>query len=173
MALSVGLKKAEENKIAAQLHQEQKEISEAQTEEARAQQKMKLEAEQQALKDFQERADQSPQTVSSQSKKEKALEEAERKNQVVLKESDIADAQRKADLAQRGAQKTPAEVAATAAGSAAALWNSGVHLGMQVLVSIVLLIATLFVILSKKYDARNKHWAYATVGLLVGFWLKQ
>jgi hypothetical protein len=44
---------------------------------------------------------------------------------------------------------------------------------MQVLVSIVLLAAALFVILSKKYDAKAKHWAYATVGLITGFWLKQ
>jgi hypothetical protein len=45
---------------------------------------------------------------------------------------------------------------------------------MQVLVSIVLLAAALLVILSKRrYDARAKHWAYATVGLITGFWLKR
>jgi molecular chaperone DnaK (HSP70) len=48
-----------------------------------------------------------------------------------------------------------------------------VHLAMQVLVSIVLLAATLFVVLSKKYDAKDKHWAYGTVGLVIGFWLNQ
>jgi hypothetical protein len=48
-----------------------------------------------------------------------------------------------------------------------------VHLGMQVLVSLVLLSATLFVVLSKKYDAKDKHWAYGTVGLVIGFWLNQ
>jgi hypothetical protein len=44
---------------------------------------------------------------------------------------------------------------------------------MQVVVSALLLLAALFVILSKKYDAVAKHWAYATVGLITGFWLKR
>jgi uncharacterized membrane protein len=48
----------------------------------------------------------------------------------------------------------------------------GPHVVMQILVSIVLLVATLFVILSKKYDAKDKHWAYTTIGLIIGFWLK-
>jgi hypothetical protein len=43
---------------------------------------------------------------------------------------------------------------------------------MQVIVTIALLPATLFVILSKQYAAKDKHWAYATVGLIIGFWLK-
>jgi len=43
---------------------------------------------------------------------------------------------------------------------------------MQVLVSLVLLAAGLYVILSKQYDAQDKHWAYGTVGTLVGFWLR-
>jgi hypothetical protein len=49
--------------------------------------------------------------------------------------------------------------------------DSGVRLAMQVVVSSVLLLATLFVVLSKKYDAKDKHWAYTTIGLIVGFWL--
>ena len=48
----------------------------------------------------------------------------------------------------------------------------GVYLAMQVLVTIVLLTATLFVVLSNKYDAKDKHWAYATIGLIIGFWFK-
>jgi uncharacterized membrane protein len=44
---------------------------------------------------------------------------------------------------------------------------------MKVLVSVVILIAALFVILSKNYDAKAKHWAYGMVGLIMGFWLKQ
>jgi C4-dicarboxylate-specific signal transduction histidine kinase len=51
-------------------------------------------------------------------------------------------------------------------------WTSDVPVVMQVVVSLVLLSATLFVVLSKKYDAKDKHWAYATVGVIVGFWLK-
>ena len=44
---------------------------------------------------------------------------------------------------------------------------------MQALVSIILLVASLFVILAKKtYTAQDRHWAYGTVGTLVGFWLK-
>ena len=42
----------------------------------------------------------------------------------------------------------------------------------QVVVSLALLAATLFVILSKRYAPKDKHWAYATVGLILGFWLR-
>jgi Tfp pilus assembly major pilin PilA len=51
-------------------------------------------------------------------------------------------------------------------------WTSDIPIVMQVVVSLVLLSATLFVVLSKKYDAKDKHWAYATVGLIIGFWLR-
>jgi hypothetical protein len=47
-----------------------------------------------------------------------------------------------------------------------------VRLGMQVVVSLVLLAATVFVIVSKRYVAKDKHWAYSTLGLVVGFWLR-
>ena len=43
---------------------------------------------------------------------------------------------------------------------------------MQILVSLALLAAALFVILSKRYDAKDKHWAYTTIGLIAGHWLK-
>jgi hypothetical protein len=43
---------------------------------------------------------------------------------------------------------------------------------MQALVTLVLLSASLLVILSAKYDPNSKHWAFATVGTIVGFWLK-
>jgi hypothetical protein len=32
--------------------------------------------------------------------------------------------------------------------------------------------AGLFVVLSKKYDANEQNWAFATMGTVVGFWLK-
>jgi hypothetical protein len=51
-------------------------------------------------------------------------------------------------------------------------WTSDIHIIMQVIVSIVLLSATLFIVLSKKYNPTDKHWAYATLGLIIGFWLK-
>jgi hypothetical protein len=38
--------------------------------------------------------------------------------------------------------------------------------------STVLLLAALVVILSKRYAPTDKHWAYATVGTIIGFWLK-
>jgi hypothetical protein len=44
---------------------------------------------------------------------------------------------------------------------------------MEVFVSLALLAAALFVILSKRYDARDKHWAYTTIGMIAGFWLRR
>ena len=44
---------------------------------------------------------------------------------------------------------------------------------MQITTSVVLLSAGLFVILSKKYTPQDKHWAYTTLGTILGFWLKQ
>lgn len=41
------------------------------------------------------------------------------------------------------------------------------------LISVVLLAAALWVILSQRYQATDKHWAYGTIGTLIGFWLKQ
>ncbi|MFZ0914464.1 MAG: hypothetical protein WAN09_14355 [Candidatus Korobacteraceae bacterium] len=46
-------------------------------------------------------------------------------------------------------------------------------INMKVLVSLALLISALFVILSKRYDAGDTHWAYTTIGMIVGFWLKR
>jgi hypothetical protein len=43
---------------------------------------------------------------------------------------------------------------------------------MQVVVTIILLLACLFMVLSKSYDPNSVHWAYATLGTLVGFWLR-
>jgi hypothetical protein len=36
----------------------------------------------------------------------------------------------------------------------------------------VLLVAALYVILTQKYATQDKHWAYGTIGTLLGFWLK-
>jgi hypothetical protein len=43
---------------------------------------------------------------------------------------------------------------------------------MQVVLSLVLAGASLFVILSHQYDPNDKHWAYGTVGTVLGFWLR-
>jgi hypothetical protein len=47
-----------------------------------------------------------------------------------------------------------------------------VPLFMQVLMSIALLGASLYVILSGKYQTPDQHWAYGTIGTVMGFWLK-
>ena len=38
--------------------------------------------------------------------------------------------------------------------------------------SVILLVASLYIILSKRYPASDRHWAYGIVGTLLGFWLK-
>jgi hypothetical protein len=43
---------------------------------------------------------------------------------------------------------------------------------MQIVVSLVLLAAALFIILSGGYDANSKQWAFVTVGTILGFWLR-
>jgi len=42
---------------------------------------------------------------------------------------------------------------------------------VQVVISILVLAASLTVILLKRYSPKDKHWAYATVGTILGFWL--
>jgi hypothetical protein len=44
---------------------------------------------------------------------------------------------------------------------------------MQIAVSLCLLGAALFAILSDRYDANTKHWAFATAGTILGFWLRR
>jgi hypothetical protein len=43
---------------------------------------------------------------------------------------------------------------------------------MQVVISLVLLAASLYVILSKNYGDSETHWSFATVGTILGYWLK-
>lgn len=49
--------------------------------------------------------------------------------------------------------------------------TSDLVLVMKISVSVVVLACASFVILSKRYGPKDKHWAYATVGTLVGYWL--
>ncbi len=42
----------------------------------------------------------------------------------------------------------------------------------QIVFTAFLLAASLFVILSRRYAPPDRHWAYATIGTLVGYWLK-
>ena len=49
---------------------------------------------------------------------------------------------------------------------------SKIDAAMQAALSAILLVAGLYVILSKDYGTTDKHWSYGTVGTLVGFWLR-
>jgi hypothetical protein len=40
----------------------------------------------------------------------------------------------------------------------------------QLALSVLLLLISLFVMRSTKYEPNDKRWAYATIGMLVGFW---
>jgi len=42
---------------------------------------------------------------------------------------------------------------------------------MRVLISLVVLAAALYVILSNKYEDDVKKWAFGVVGLIIGYWL--
>jgi hypothetical protein len=48
---------------------------------------------------------------------------------------------------------------------------SYVQMMMQVALSIIFTAASLFVILAARFGPKDKHWAYATVGTILGFWL--
>ena len=42
---------------------------------------------------------------------------------------------------------------------------------MRILVSLFLLAAVLWVILSRRYGPTDRHWSYGVIGTVVGFWL--
>jgi hypothetical protein len=44
--------------------------------------------------------------------------------------------------------------------------------GMQITISVIVLLASLYMILSSKYGPKDKHWAYGVVGTIIGFWFK-
>ena len=46
------------------------------------------------------------------------------------------------------------------------------RLVMQIVISLVILAAGLWVILSKTYEHDTVKWAYGAVGIVIGFWLK-
>lgn len=46
------------------------------------------------------------------------------------------------------------------------------RVAMEVLLTLTLAGASLFVILSQQYDPNLKHWAFSTLGTITGFWLK-
>ena len=45
-------------------------------------------------------------------------------------------------------------------------------LATQIAISLIVLFAALYIILSNRYDDSNTKWAFGMVGLVVGYWLK-
>jgi hypothetical protein len=43
---------------------------------------------------------------------------------------------------------------------------------MQIFISVIVLLCSLFVVLSKQYEPVEKHWAFGMIGTIVGFWLR-
>jgi ABC-type sulfate transport system permease subunit len=43
---------------------------------------------------------------------------------------------------------------------------------MKQAISLALLAASIYIILSSRFGPKDKHWAYGTVGTLLGYWLK-
>ena len=43
---------------------------------------------------------------------------------------------------------------------------------LQAVISLIVLVAAIFVILAKRYKPTEKHWAFGAVGTILGFWLK-
>jgi hypothetical protein len=50
--------------------------------------------------------------------------------------------------------------------------KDNVRVVMQVVVSLAFLGAAVFIILSARFDPKDKHWAYGAAGTILGFWLK-
>jgi hypothetical protein len=42
---------------------------------------------------------------------------------------------------------------------------------MQVALSLMVVAVSLFIIVATRFGPKDKHWAYATVGTILGFWL--
>jgi len=42
----------------------------------------------------------------------------------------------------------------------------------RVVITLIILVASLFVILTKRYSPADRHWAYGALGTVIGFWLK-
>lgn len=43
---------------------------------------------------------------------------------------------------------------------------------VRIVITGILLLAALYIILSKSYDGSSKNWAFGVVGTIVGYWLK-
>jgi hypothetical protein len=47
-----------------------------------------------------------------------------------------------------------------------------IRLTISVVISLIILLAALWVILSNRYPPKVEHWAYGIIGTIVGFWLR-
>jgi hypothetical protein len=45
-------------------------------------------------------------------------------------------------------------------------------MAVQIGVSVFLGVPAIYMVLSKRYTPREKNWAYSTLGLILGFWLR-
>jgi len=43
---------------------------------------------------------------------------------------------------------------------------------MQMVVSLAILATSLYIIISHSFNLQDKHWAYASAGTILGFWLR-
>lgn len=43
---------------------------------------------------------------------------------------------------------------------------------MQIIVSLAILATSIYIILSHSFENQDKHWAYASAGTILGFWLR-
>ena len=50
--------------------------------------------------------------------------------------------------------------------------NSKVNVWMVIVVSLALLAAALYIILTDTYPESHSKWAFGTVGLVAGYWLR-
>jgi hypothetical protein len=53
----------------------------------------------------------------------------------------------------------------------AAIAEGGGRAVMQIAISFIVLGASLYAVLSKKYDADVQKWAYGAIGTVMGYWL--
>jgi hypothetical protein len=70
-------------------------------------------------------------------------------------------------------RESPDESPGVLAGSEDSPGPSWLGPAMRVLISLVALGASLYIILSKRYDADTSKWAFGTAGTVIGFWLHE
>jgi len=99
-------------------------------------------------------------------KKEEALRETEREKK------DLLDKEIQLQLQLKSAKEKPLPTVPPPSPSAGPLSAEPYRLDMQIVLTCIVGLASLYVILAARYGPKDKHWAYATVGTLIGFWLR-